>query len=108
MAYLLINQNYSKHYPIIDLSLLIENAVCNDSLSDMIVVVPTSKLVKHYKSNIIRRYTEIHNKPISHLTIFSFNQFVRHCFKKLFANSGIKILSDVVGTAPKFQLAAVA
>lgn len=99
MAYLLANQSYKSNQAHDDLWTIIDRAIEEDTLNNLVIVVPTSKLVRHYKSQIIRKYSELHSKPISELNIFSFLKFVSHCFKSLLVNQEIKMLSEAYSLA---------
>jgi ATP-dependent helicase/DNAse subunit B len=107
MAYLLTNKKFDELYPLIAPNEIVSDFINRDSMADLLLIYPTSKLTKYNQARIIREYYSKLAKPISRLNIFSMYKFIGDRFKKAFADKPKKELSEAYSLA-LFEEAATA
>ena len=70
-------------------------AIINENDTDKyFIIVPTGKIVRYHKYNIIKEYYQKYNKPFSSVNIFTFQSFVKYCFNKIINRFEYHIISD--------------
>lgn len=74
MAYLIVNEHYN--YETTSVWTTINKYIKEERLKELLIIVPTGKLSKHYSTEIINRYKAVHNKAVGGLNVFSFLKLV--------------------------------
>jgi ATP-dependent helicase/DNAse subunit B len=72
----------------------INEAIRNDSLQDLFIIVPTGKIIRYLRSVITKAYYTKHNKPVTKLNLFTLQSFVKYCYGRLFPPFKYRIISD--------------
>jgi len=73
---------------------IIRYAVQMDSLDDIILIVPTGKMVRKYQMSFLRKYFESSHKPCSKPNIFTLQNFIGNCFNSLLDSRKFRIISE--------------
>ena len=94
MAQILCNHSYSINNAGSDATELLEKAITEDRLESLILIVPTGKLVRRYKEDIIRKYFKEHEKPVHKLNIYTLQTFINYCFWKIPEFRKYRLVSD--------------
>lgn len=93
MALIFHNSSYKKNEFENSLNNIIKSAINNDILSSFLLVVPTGKLTKYLKYNIIEEYYKKYNRPCGNVNIFNLEKFAEIIFDNLFQNNKLKKIS---------------
>jgi hypothetical protein len=64
MAQFLCNQSFRANLPISSIEKSLDIAIKENILEQLILIVPTGRLVWFLKNQITRKYFEIHKKPL--------------------------------------------
>ncbi len=83
MAQIIYNSEFNFQLPVVSDELL-ENAIENDTLDSIILIVPTGKLERRLKQNAVRQYYEKYSKPIPSINAFTLNGFAEFCYDIIF------------------------
>ena len=94
MSFVVHNSTFDKKYLFENTIEYLNDLIEKDKISDLYLIVPTNRLVHYYKNYIIKRYSSRHNKPISEINIFNFDNFVIHIFNNLEINKEYHLMSD--------------
>ena len=65
-----------------------------EKIGKFILILPTGKLVRHYKQILIRHYFEMNNSPCDEPQIFNLSEFIRNCHDQIFNSSDYRLVSD--------------
>ncbi len=94
MSFVVHNSTFDKKYYFENTLNYLEELVASDKVSDLILVVPTNRLVHYYRKFVIKKYSQRYGKPISEINIYNFDDFVTFLFTKLQVNPNYHLLSD--------------
>lgn len=96
MSQILINKSFNEklvnHFT--SKKSFIEYHVENDKLNEMILVLPTERLVRREIKNIVRYYFNTHKKSLSDPEIYNFQNFTELLFSKINTKNDYRLISD--------------
>lgn len=94
MSQILCNKAFEKDYfKKIGVSYL-DYFINNDKLDELVLVVPTGKLVRRLQRKIVKLYFEKHKKPVLNLKIHNLSSLIRSIHSFLFINSSYIGIGD--------------
>jgi len=93
MAQIIYNSLFKFDFPFTANELL-QNAINNDNLDSIIIVVPTDKLERRLKQNTIRQYYDKYKKPLPSINAFSLSSFIEYCYDKIFTDRKRNSISE--------------
>lgn len=94
MSTLIFNDSFSLETHPKNSNELKSYAINNDTPNDFILILPTGKQKRFFSFNFIRSYFDTHQKPISKLKVFTFDEFTEFLFKISFPKQNYKIISQ--------------
>lgn len=86
MAQILFNKEYLKKDIPFQRNDIIELILKKSLFPDFFLVVPTARLARTIKREIIDNYYSLYKKPCPHINVVTFAQFVQKIYNKLFIN----------------------
>ena len=72
----------------------IDYAIYGNKLSNVCLLVPTGRLERLMKMKITTRYYRLYSKPVEHLPVFTFQNFVKDIYDKTYGKGNHRIISD--------------
>lgn len=93
MALIIHNRSFSKKLHKYQLDAVINYAISSNKIDDYFLIVPTGRLSRHLKYDIINSYFNLNNKPCGSPEIFNLNKFAEYCFFRINPNSNYKLIS---------------
>ena len=112
MAYLLANQNYKRNYSEKFANCNIESILTAhiesklpNTMREIILILPTARLMRYDRSKIISRYSQEHGAPVEFLKVFSFRKFIRYIAERVWdihviaPSSGLTLFDEAVKEA---------
>ncbi len=94
MAQFLCNQSFRANLPISSIEKSLDIAIKENILEQLILIVPTGRLVRFLKNQITRKYFEIHKKPSICSNIYTLQSFITQCFEFQTNKNKFRIISD--------------
>ncbi len=94
MAQFLCNQSFKASLPVCSIEQSLDDAIKENNLNQLILIVPTGRLVRFLKNEIIRKYFEIHKKPLVNANIYTLQSFITKCFEFQPNSKKFRIISD--------------
>ncbi len=94
MALIIHNKAFDKSLHQYTIDDIISDSVKNKTIDDFILIVPTGKLNRHLKYQIINQYYDVNNSPCSKPNIHNLKSFAEQCFKLINSNSQSKLISS--------------
>ncbi len=75
---------------------LIKSSISEQAIENLIIIVPTKRIVRYLENEIINIYFNLHKKPIAKLHIYNLDDFVTLIFEKLFGAEKYRFVSDAL------------
>ena len=94
MSYLIYNQKFteselyrSRNYK--NSAEIIDHFIQNGKITEIVLIVPTNRVARYLKQQILQKYFEIHHKPLRKLHIYNLQNFIEENFDEVSKNKTI-------------------
>lgn len=94
MAQILGNKAFFDRMPPHTPEALIDEMIAEDKPNDFFIIAPTGKIVRKLNYYYIRKYFELHSRPVGSPNFFTISKFVRYLFSRIYQGSKFRIVSD--------------
>ncbi len=94
MAQFLFNNAYTHYIGSTTPLDFIDSTIDNNYPDTAFLIVPTGKLVRHYKMLAVRKYFEKYKKPATEFQFYTLKSLASYCFGKLSLDKKYKTISD--------------
>lgn len=94
MSTVLVNRNFNESILPTKMDECIDWIVENDKTETVFLIVPTGKIVKRLKYELINKYFSKHSKPITNVPIYTLQKFIMVLFEKLYPKHSGRFISE--------------